>query len=70
MFHISKNLPAAKFASQRDAHVRTNTQIKFLYYPLIVNFLKKHPDFGGMETNQRYEIQTLGKKLRKSAEKG
>ena len=25
---------AAKFASQGDAHMRTNTQIKFLYYPL------------------------------------
>ena len=23
-----------------------------------VNFPKKHPDFGGLETNQRYEIQT------------
>ena len=28
--------PAAKFTSQGDAHVRTNTQIKFLYYPLLV----------------------------------
>ena len=28
------NLPAAKFASQGDAHMRTITQIKFLYYPL------------------------------------
>ena len=28
------NPPAAKFASQGDAHVRTNTQIKFMYYPL------------------------------------
>ena len=25
-----------KFASQGDAHVRTDTQIKFLYYPLRV----------------------------------
>ena len=25
---------AAKFTSQGDAHVRTNAQIKFLYYPL------------------------------------
>ena len=24
-----------------------------------VSFLIKHPDFGGLETNQRYEIQTL-----------
>ena len=28
------NPPAAKFASQDDAHVRTNAQIKFLYHPL------------------------------------
>ena len=26
--------PAAKFALQGDAHMRTNTQIKNLYYPL------------------------------------
>ena len=26
--------PAAKFQSQGDAHMRTNAQIKFLYYPL------------------------------------
>ena len=26
--------PAAKFASQGDARVRTDAQIKFLYYPL------------------------------------
>ena len=26
--------PAAKFASQGDAHVKTDAQIKFLYYPL------------------------------------
>ena len=26
---------AAKFTLQRDAHMRTNAQIKFLYYPLI-----------------------------------
>ena len=31
------NPAAAKFASQSDVHVRTNTQIKFLYYPLHVN---------------------------------
>ena len=29
-----KKTPAAKFASQRDAHMRTDAQIKFLYYPL------------------------------------
>ena len=23
-----------------------------------VNFLKKHPDFGGLETNQRHDTQT------------
>ena len=23
------------------------------------NFLKKHPDFGGLETNQRHEIQVF-----------
>ena len=28
--------PATKFASQGDAHMRTNTQIKFWYYPLCV----------------------------------
>ena len=26
--------PAAKFASQGDAHMGTDAQIKFLYYPL------------------------------------
>ena len=29
-----KQKTAAKFASQSDAHVRTDAQIKFLYYPL------------------------------------
>ena len=29
-----KKNPAAKFASQSDAHVRTDAQTKFLYYPL------------------------------------
>ena len=29
------NPPATKFASQGDAHVITDIQIKFLYYPLI-----------------------------------
>ena len=29
-----KKNPAAKFASQDDTHMRTDTQIKFLYYPL------------------------------------
>ena len=28
------NPPAAKLASQGDAQVRTDAQIKFLYYPL------------------------------------
>ena len=28
-----QNYPAAKFTSQGDAHVRTDAQIKFLYYP-------------------------------------
>ena len=28
------NPPAAKFASQGDVHVRTDAQIKSLYYPL------------------------------------
>ena len=27
---------AVNFASQDDAHVRTDTQIKFMYYPLTV----------------------------------
>ena len=31
----TSNPPAAKVASQGDAHVRTDTQIKFLYYPLV-----------------------------------
>ena len=62
MFHISQTPappPAAKFASQGDVHVRTDAQIKFMYYTLTVNFLKKHLDFGGLKTNRRYEIQTL-----------
>ena len=25
----------------------------------VVNFPKKHPDFGGLETNPSHEIQTL-----------
>ena len=29
-----KNASAAKFASQVDVHTGTDTQIKFLYYPL------------------------------------
>ena len=28
--------PAAKFASQSDAHVKTDAEIKFLYYPLYI----------------------------------
>ena len=28
--------PAARFASQDDAHVKTDTQIKFLHYSLIL----------------------------------
>ena len=32
---LKKN-PAAKFTSQGHAHVRTDAQIKFLYYPLCV----------------------------------
>ena len=31
-----KKKTAVKFASQGDAHVRRDTQIKFLYYPLTV----------------------------------
>ena len=31
------NPAAAKFASQGDVHVKTDTQIKFLHYPLRVN---------------------------------
>ena len=27
--------PAVKFTSQDNVHVRTNAQIKFLYYPLL-----------------------------------
>ena len=33
VFYIRES-PAAKFASQGDAHVRTKAQIKFLQYPL------------------------------------
>ena len=33
----STNPSAAKFASQGDVHVRTDTQIKFLYYTLRAN---------------------------------
>ena len=33
---MSLNHPAAKFASQGHAHVSTDAQIKFLYYPLWV----------------------------------
>ena len=29
--------PAAKFASQGDAHLRTDAQINFLYYPLYMH---------------------------------
>ena len=28
--------PAAKVASQTDAHVKTDAEIKFLYYPLYI----------------------------------
>ena len=48
----SPNSPAANFASQGDAHVRTDARIKFLYYTLsrlqnlciikINSFKKKH----------------------------
>ena len=33
-----KKTPAAKFASQGDAHVRTDAQIKFRYYPLVIEY--------------------------------
>ena len=33
--------PAAKFQSQGDAHMKTNAQIKFLYYPL-KRYTEKH----------------------------
>ena len=32
------NPPAEKLISQGDAHMRTNTQIKFLYYPLAMYY--------------------------------
>ena len=35
------NLPAAKFASQCDVHMRTDAQIKFLYYPLYMYCKKR-----------------------------
>ena len=31
---LPQKLLAAKFTSQDDVHVRTDAQIKFLYYPL------------------------------------
>ena len=31
---LKKKQTAVTFASQGDAHVRTDAQIKFLYYPL------------------------------------
>ena len=34
----SSQPPAAKFASQGDSQMRTDTQIKFLYYPLLIKF--------------------------------
>ena len=34
------NPSAAKFPSQGDFHVRTDAQIKFLYYHLYVNILE------------------------------
>ena len=34
---FSPNPSTAKFASQGNVHVRTDAQIKFLYYPLRVN---------------------------------
>ena len=33
------NPSAAKFASQGNAHVRTDTQIKFLYYPCVLTYI-------------------------------
>ena len=35
------NPPAAKFASPGDAHMRTDAQIKFLYYPLMPSYVCK-----------------------------
>ena len=35
MVFYMRESPAAKFASQGDAHVRTKVQIKFLQYPVI-----------------------------------
>ena len=32
MVNYTQNLPAAKFASQGDVNMRTDAQIKFLYY--------------------------------------
>ena len=37
------NPSAANFASQGNAHVRTDAQIKFLYYPLRVNIYIRKP---------------------------
>ena len=36
---LPPNPPATKFASQSDAHVRTDAQIKFLYYPDIYIYI-------------------------------
>ena len=52
----TQNPPAAKFASQSDAHVRTNAKIKFLYYPLSRNIL---PRFAFSSRNLKLTIFSL-----------
>ena len=58
------NLPPAKFASQGDPHVRTDAQIKFLYYPLMyrVSFLVLfHAKWSTLYFNN-YDIESYVKK--------
>ena len=38
--------PTEKFASQVDAHERTDAQIKFLYYPLVCSLNSFQPSAG------------------------
>ena len=38
--------PTEKFASQGDAHERTDVQIKFLYYPLVCSLNSFQPSVG------------------------
>ena len=61
---------AAKFASQGDAHMRTNTQIKFLYYPpayvsLCHKDFKKHLKKISIKKLSEYIFRQLKQQQRK-----